>query len=89
MSCNTNHRHHSVIFLVIMGTITRCAGENVLEKLSKLERFSQFLEVVRRAGPHSHLLTTHLTVLAPSNEAIQAYQGTTATTDFILNHLGQ
>ena len=47
----------------------------------------QFADLLT-AGPHIHHLSSHLTVFAPSNEAMEAYQGA-KDSSFILNHLGE
>ena len=56
-------------------------------RVSESNGLCQFADLLT-AGPHSQHLNSHLTVFAPSNEAVEAYQGA-RDSSFILNHLGE
>jgi len=72
---------------ILLGFLTIVAGEGVLERLQKRAQYSEFADLLSSIeGLHKVYLDSFVTVFAPSNEAMKAYQGP-KDENFILNHM--
>lgn len=75
------------VFLLFSIGLEFIASESIMEMLEKRSQYSKFLNLLQSTkGLHEAYLDNYVTVFAPSNDALDAFEGQ-KDENFILNHM--